>query len=399
MKVIEGIRVLSFNHFLMGPMGVQHLADLGADVIAVEPPSGGFQRHWSGGNVWVDRESMLLWCANRNKRSLSVDLKQPAGKKVILKLVQTCDVVTENFRPGVMERLGLGFEQLRKIKPDLIYASGSGFGQDGPYVDRPGQDLLLQAFSGLAAVTGQGPDGASPVGVSAVDHHGAALLAMGILAALLHRQQRGLGMRVDVSLLSSAIDLQAESYTCYLNARNPSSVRRQGDSGSWYQPGPYGIYKCKDGSSAISLCRLADLAAALDCPSLASIPDSQSFQRQDEICSIVSRHLARWSVARAEDALAQKGIWHTRVRNYDEVVEDAQVKHNGHFFQLQNQKGTPVNLVSHPVRFNGAAPPVHLIPQQLGAQTRSIMEELGYSVAEINQLESLGIVRSDTKQN
>jgi crotonobetainyl-CoA:carnitine CoA-transferase CaiB-like acyl-CoA transferase len=393
MKLIEGTKILSFNHFLMGPMGVQHLADLGADVVAIEPPAGAFQRHWSGGNVWVDRESMLLWCANRNKLSLAVDLKRPEGKEIILRLVETCDVVTENFRPGVMEKLGLGFEQLQKIKPDLIYASGSGFGPDGPYADRPGQDLLLQAFSGFAAINGGAPDGAIPAGVSALDHHGAALLAMGILAALLHRQQSGRGMKVDVSLLSSAIDLQAESYTCYLNRHSSGSVRRQGDSGSWYQPGPYGIYRCKDGAIAISLCVVSDLADALQCSALAAIPDSQSFQRQEEICNIVSREVASWPVTSLEDALVKRGIWHARVRNYDEVVEDPQVKHNGHFAKVKNEKGMPITLVTHPIRFNGAAPSIRLAPQQLGAQTALILQEIGYSSSEIDELESRGIVK------
>jgi crotonobetainyl-CoA:carnitine CoA-transferase CaiB-like acyl-CoA transferase len=395
---MEGIRVVSFNHFLMGPMGVQHLADLGADVIAIEPPSGAFQRHWSGGNVWVDRESMLLWCANRNKRSLAVDLKQAQGKEVILRLIETCDVVTENFRPGVMEKLGLGFEQLQKIKPDLIYASGSGFGHDGPYADRPGQDLLLQAFSGLAAINGQAPDGASPVGVSAVDHHGAALLAMGVLAALLNRQRTGEGMRIDVSLLGSAIDLQAESYTCYLNGKSMGSLRRQGDSGSWYQPGPYGIYKCKDGAIAISNCKVSDLAEALQCPGLASIPDSQSFQRQEEICTIVSKHIAASPIARLLSVLEKHQIWHAPVNSYDEVVEDEQVKHNGHFERVSNGSGTSFTIVTHPIRYNGTTPPVRLVPQRLGAQTTEILQELGYSTAEITKLESLRIVKSNPEE-
>lgn len=393
MKLIEGLRVLSFNHFLMGPMGVQHLADLGADVIAVEPPAGAFQRHWSGANVWVSGESMLQWCANRNKRSLAIDLKRDEGKEIIQRLVKRCDVVAENFRPGVMEKLGLGFEQLKKIKPDLIYASGSGFGHDGPYADRPGQDLVLQAFSGLAAVNGQAPDGASPVGVSAVDHHGAALLAMGILAALLHRQQSGNGMRVDVSLLGSAIDLQAESYTCYLNRKSPGSLRRQGDSGSWYQPGPYGIYKCKDGAIAISNCNVSELAAALQCAALASIPDSQAFQRQEEICSIVSRQVADWSVASLVNALEARQIWHAPVHGYDEVEEDPQVKHNGHFVTVRDEKGIPFTVVTHPIRYDGVVPPVRLIPQKLGAQTVAILEEIGYTTAEIKALESMAIVR------
>ena len=394
MKLIEGIRVLSFNHFLMGPMGVQHLADLGADVIAVEPPSGAFQRHWSGGNVWVDKESMLLWCTNRNKRSLAVDLKRVEGREIVLRLVEICDVVAENFRPGVMEKLGLGFEELKRIKPDLIYASGSGFGHDGPYAARTGQDLILQAFSGLAAINGQAPDGASPVGVTAVDHHGAALLAMGILAALLNRQRTGEGMRVDVSLLGSAIDLQAESYTCYLNGKSMGSLRRQGDSGSWYQPGPYGIYKCKDGAIAISNCRVSDLAEALRCPALASIPDSESFQRQEEICSIVSKQIAASPVAALLSVLEQHQIWHARVHSYDEVVEDVQVKHNGHFLTVSNARGTPFTIVTHPIRYNGMTPSVHFVPQHLGAQTTQILQELGYSAAEITKLESLAIVKS-----
>ena len=211
--LLKGVRVLSFNHFLMGPVGVQFLADLGADVIAVEPPDGAFQRKWGGADKRIDGQTMLLLAGNRNKRSLSLDLKKPESVEVARKLIATSDVLAENFRPGVLDKLGLGFEDARRIKPDIIYAGASGYGADGPYVNRPGQDLLIQALSGLAMVTGTREHGPRAVGVSAVDHHGAALFAAGILAALVRKERTGQGCRVDVSLLSAAIDLQMESFT------------------------------------------------------------------------------------------------------------------------------------------------------------------------------------------
>ena len=209
--------MVSFNHFLLGPMGIQMLADLGADVIAVENTEGAWQRHWAGGDVWHDGQSALYLCANRNKRSVAIDLKSAKGREIALRLVDSADVVAENFRPGVMEKLGLGYERLKERKPSLIYASACGYGPDGPYVDKPGQDLLAQALFGMMAITGQASTGPRPAGASVIDHHGAALFAMGILAAIVRRQRTGQGCRVDASLMQSALDLQAESLVAWLN--------------------------------------------------------------------------------------------------------------------------------------------------------------------------------------
>lgn len=261
--LLRGIRVLSFNHFLMGPVGVQFLADLGADVIAIEPPEGAFQRKWGGADKRVDGQTMLLLTGNRNKRSLTLDLKKPEALAVAKKLIAKSDVITENFRPGVLDKLGLGYEAAKKIKPDIIYAAASGYGPDGPYVNRPGQDLLVQALSGLATITGSREHGPRAVGVSAVDHHGAALFAAGILAALVKKGRTGQGGRVDVSLLSAAIDLQMESFTCYLNGDRPEDVRQPGQISGWYYGAPYGIYATKDGHIAISLGSLETLFDAL----------------------------------------------------------------------------------------------------------------------------------------
>src|SRR5262249_51985595 len=226
LDLLQGIRIVSFNHFLLGPMGTQALGDLGADVISVETPQGAWQRGWAGGDVWPDGESALHLCANRNKRSVAIDIKCAEGRDIALRLIDTADVVAENFRPGVMEKLGLGFEALKARKPSLIYASASGYGPDGPYAEKPGQDLLAQALFGMMAITGQAASGPRPAGASVIDHHGAALLAMGILAALVCRQRTGAGWRVDVSLMQSALDLQAESLGAWINAgTQPPPIR------------------------------------------------------------------------------------------------------------------------------------------------------------------------------
>jgi crotonobetainyl-CoA:carnitine CoA-transferase CaiB-like acyl-CoA transferase len=256
LDLLQGIRIISFNHFLLGPMGIQALADVGADVIAVETPEGAWQRHWSSGDIWRDGQGMVHMCTNRNKRSVALDLKSSKGKEIALKLIDGADVVAENFRPGVMDKLGFGYDALRRRKPSLVYASASGYGPEGPYAQRPGQDLLAQALFGIMVITGPQTTGPRPVGVSAVDHHGAALFAMGILAALLRRERTGKGCRVDASLMQAALDLQAESLVAWLNApKRPASVNARQHIAGWYYPAPYGVYATR--ATVTSPCRFA----------------------------------------------------------------------------------------------------------------------------------------------
>ena len=279
LDLLSGLRVVSFNHFLLGPMGIQALADLGADVIAVESTDGAWQRHWAGGDIWPDGHSALFLAANRNKRSLALDLKSASGREIALKLVDSADVVAENFRPGVMEKLGLGYERLKARKPSLIYASASGYGPDGPYVDKPGQDLLAQALFGMMAITGQAATGPRPAGASVIDHHGAALLAMGILAAVVRRQRTGQGCRVDASLMQSALDLQAESLVAWLNAPAKRPVNAFNHVAGWYFAAPYGVYATRDGHLALSLSPLSALAEATGERRLASFSSEDSWTR------------------------------------------------------------------------------------------------------------------------
>ena len=391
--LLKGVRVLSFNHFLMGPVGVQFLADLGADVIAVEPPDGAFQRKWSGANnKRVDGQSMLLLVGNRNKRSLVLDLKKPEAVEIARKLIATADVLTENFRPGVLDKLGLGYDAARLIKPDIIYATASGYGPTGPYVNRPGQDLLVQALSGLATITGNRAHGPRAVGVSAVDHHGAALFAAGILAALVGRATSGKGCRVDVNLLSAALDLQQESLTCYMNGEPPEDTRQPEHVSGWYYSAPYGLYATRDGHIAISLGSLDVLGDALDLPSEQRLPDSEAFTRRDEIAASIASNVATRTTAECVEIFNARAIWHAPVNDYSKLASDPQIVHNRSFQTVSGATGAPITLVSHPIQYDGQVPEVRLPPQTLGAQSEEILTDLGYDANAIQSLYSTGAI-------
>ena len=398
LDLLQGIRIISFNHFLLGPMGIQALADVGADVIAVEPPEGAWQRHWSSGDIWHDGQGMVHMCTNRNKRSVALDLKAPKGRAIALQLIDSADVVAENFRPGVMDKLGFGYDALRRRKPSLVYASASGYGPEGPYAQRPGQDLLAQALFGIMAITGAQTTGPRPVGVSAIDHHGAALFAMGILAALLRRERTGKGCRVDASLMQAALDLQAESLVAWLNApERPACVNARQYIAGWYYPAPYGVYATRNGHIAVSLCPLQRLAEAIDEPRLVSFSDKDAWSRQDEIGELIAARLKTKATEEWSARMEQAQIWHARVQGYADLVEDPQVKHMQALVTVRGagETGATVTLVNHPVRYDGEAAALRLPPQRLGAQTKEVLAELGFGVAEIAALARDGIVRVD----
>jgi crotonobetainyl-CoA:carnitine CoA-transferase CaiB-like acyl-CoA transferase len=395
LDLIQGIRVISFNHFLLGPMAIQMLADLGADVISVENPEGAWQRHWSSGDIWHDGQGMLHLCANRNKRSFALDLKVERGKEIARRLVESADIVAENFRPGVMDKLGLGYDDLRKRKRALIYASASGYGSEGPYAQRPGQDLLAQALFGIMAITGH--EAPRPVGVSAVDHHGAALLAMGILAALVRRERTGKGCRVEASLMQSALDLQAESLTAWLNApKRPASVSAPRHVAGWYYPAPYGVYATRNGHIALSLSPLKAVAEAIEAPELTAFSDKDSWGCQDEISDLIAARLTMKTNEEWCTRLEAAQIWHAPVQDYDGLLSDPQVKHMRALVTVHGAGKTqaPVTLVNHPLRYDGESASIRLPPQRLGAQTKDVLEELGFGAAQIAELIEAGVVRT-----
>ena len=177
--MLNGVKVLSFTHFLQGPSAVQILGDLGAEVVKIEPMKGAWERHWSGAEAYLNGVSVFFLLSGRNQRSLGVDLRSEGGKEIVWRLIRVSDVIVENYRPGAMERLGFGYEKVSEEKPDLVYCSLSGYGTDGPYRDRAGQDLLSQAMSGLATINGRKSDPPTLVGSAVVDQHAAVLGASG----------------------------------------------------------------------------------------------------------------------------------------------------------------------------------------------------------------------------
>lgn len=388
--LLDGMRVVSFCHFLQGPAAAQYLADMGAEVVKIEPPGGGYERKWSGGDAFVDGVSAFFLCAHRNQRTIAIDLKHPRGREVVERMLASADVLMENFRVGVMDRLGFGYERVKALKPDIIYASASGWGPSGPMVDKPGQDLLVQAYCGLVAVTGATRP--TPIGLAAVDQHGGALFALGILAAYVKKLRTGLGTRVDSSLLNAGIDLQTEPLTSYLTmGADRSILKRQENLASWFHQAPYGVYPTADGWIAFSINDPVKLAKALDSAELAAMAELDRYEERDAYAEAVARAVAERSLAELAPALDAHGIWWQRVQDYDDLRDDRQVRANGCFTEVPIKGGKAV-LVVHPNRYDGKAPGVRHLAVEIGQHGRAILEELGYRAEEIEALAESGAV-------
>jgi len=390
MEMLEGIRVLSLNHFLLGPLAAQILGDLGADVVMVEPPGGSFSRKWAGGDIRLNGTSVFYLCANRNKRSIVVDLKTDEGREVVRRLAGTSDVLTENFRTGVLDRMGLGYDHMRGLNPGLIYASGSGWGSSGPYAEKPGQDLLMQAFSGLAQISGR--DRPTAAGASVVDHHGGMVLAAAVMAALIARGRDGRGRRVEVDLMSAAIDLQVEPLVAFLNGGAGRSTRPTGDIAGWTYPAPYGIYRAADGHVALSLGPVARMAAALGSEALAAMSDDDCWTRREEVGALFAEATGKMSVAEITARFEQAGLWATQVNDYEALARDPQVLHNAIFEDVTLPCGTPARLVRHPASYDGTRPGTRRPPPTLGADTDAILSEAGYDRDAVAALRASGAV-------
>ena len=384
-NLLEGFRVLSFCHYLQGPAATQYLADMGADVIKVEPPDGAFERHWSGANSFVGGVSAFFLSANRNKRSLAIDLKHPQAREVIERLIDHSDAIVENFRPGVLDRLGFGYDAVRARKPAIIYASASGFGADGPLARNPGQDLLVQARSGLIAATGDYDNRPTPVGNAAVDQHGAALLAMGVLGAYVRLLRTGQGTRVETSLLNAGIDLQTEPLVKYFAMNlTPEVFRRDPHLATWYHAGPYGVYRLTDCFVALSFNAAEKLGAAVGSDRIAALAEIDPYEQRDLYARTVAEELATRRLDDIAAGLDANGIWYARVNDYDDLLREPQVRHNGVFHEV-TVEGRPVTLVNHPIRYDRATPGCHTLALRPGQHSRVILSEIGFSEREIGE--------------
>jgi crotonobetainyl-CoA:carnitine CoA-transferase CaiB-like acyl-CoA transferase len=384
--MLQGVKIVCFTHFMLGPAGAQYLADMGADVVKIEPPNGAWERTWAGGDTFPNGVSAFFMLANRNVRSLRLDLKKPEGVAVARRLLAEADVVIENYRSGTLDRLGLGYEQAREINPDIIFASGSGFGSNSPYRDLPAQDLLIQAISGLASITGREGEAPVPSGVAIVDQHSASLLAMAVLAALLHRDRTGEGQLIEIIMLLAALDLGVEPIVYSLNGGTVRVPKER--LGSAYHAAPYGIYETSDGHVAVSVSPVSAIRKAFDdAPELEGFEDPTiALSERDAIRAALDPFFRRDTSKNLVALLRAHGVWCAPVQGYDEVFEDPAVKHLDPLFEIEHPIAGTVTLLKPPIRFGAGEPVLRHNPPTVGEHTDEILREAGYTEAEIDSM-------------
>ncbi len=321
MKPLTGLVVVDFSQFLSGPSASLRLADLGARVIKIERPgTGDLCRQLYISNLSLDGDSTLFHSINRNKQSYAADLKNPDDLAHVRKLLTQADVMIQNFRPGVIEKIGLGYDAVRALNPRLVYGEITGYGNFGPWRDKPGQDLLVQSLSGLPYLNGDTSQPPVPFGLAVADMMAGAHLVQGLLATLLRRGVTGLGGKVEVSLIESTLDLQFEVLTTYLNDGGRSPQRSAVNNAHAYLGAPYGIYGTADGYLALAMGSILKLGQLLQCPGLAAYIDPASlFDQRDEIKSILAAHLKQQTTQHWLSILEPADVWCSDVLTWDRL--------------------------------------------------------------------------------
>lgn len=320
-KPLAGILVLEFCQYLSGPSAGLRLADLGARVIKIENPGkGDLCRILPIKDQWVEENSLLFHTINRNKESYTANLKSEEELAEIQKLVSKADVMIHNFRPGVMEKLSLGFDQVKKISPKIIYAEISGYGKEGPWAKKPGQDLLLQAMSGLMYNSGDRDDAPTPFGLAIGDILCGAQVVQAILSGLISKNRKGEAVKVEVSLLESLIDFQFEIFTTYF-ASGKRPLRSAVNNAHPLLGAPYGIYETSDGFIAVAMVPLQELKEALNCPGLEDYDQSKVFSKRDEIKSVLVDFLKKESTGFWMEKLQSRKLWATDLKNWKQLKQ------------------------------------------------------------------------------
>lgn len=373
---LQGLTVLEFSQYLSGPSAGLRLADLGARVIKIERPvTGDACRHLSIKNLWIDGDSLLFHTINRNKESFTADLKAPEDREVIRKLIAKADVLTHNFRPGVMDAVELDYASVQAINPKLVYGAISGYGSEGPWKDRPGQDLLLQSMSGLAYMTGNETDNPMPFGLSIADSLCGAQLVQGILAALVRRNKTGQGALVEISMLESLLDFQFEFLTTY-HSSGLLPQRSKLSNGNPLLSAPYGIYATADGHIAVAMVNIPQLARIIGSEPLAKYDQEQAFSHRDEIKSLITRHLSERPSAYWLDKLHAEDLWAMEVLDWKTLTE-----HEGYRVLAMEQavttaRGKSLLTTRCPIRINGERLFSEKPAPSLGQDNEKIVMEL-----------------------
>jgi crotonobetainyl-CoA:carnitine CoA-transferase CaiB-like acyl-CoA transferase len=355
MNPLEGLVVLDFSQFLSGPSAALRLADLGARVIKIErPDTGDSCRQLSLHNLLSDGDSVLFHTINRNKESYAANLKNPIDLAKVIKLIKQADVMIENFRPGTMEKLGLGYEQVERMNPKIIYGSISGYGKEGPWRNKPGQDLLVQSLSGLAWLNGNADQPPVPFALAAADMFTGAHLVQGILACLVRRGRTGIGGLIEVSLLESIIDFQFEVLTTYLNDGGQAPERSSINNAHAYLGAPYGIYETQDGYLALAMGSVIRLGELLSCDALAEFSDSKTwFLERDKIKGILVEHLRTQTTQAWLTVLEPADYWCADVYTWERLLSHEGFQALNMVHEISRPGSGSLFTTRCPIRING----------------------------------------------
>ncbi len=377
MKPLEGILVVDLSQFLSGPSASLKLADLGARVIKIERPvTGDICRSLYVSNVKMKGDSTVFHAINRNKESFMADLKNKTDKAQVLKLMEQADIVMHNFRPGVIDRLGLDYKTISKINPSIVYGEISGYGKEGPWKDKPGQDLLVQSLSGLTWLSGNKNDGPVPMGLAIVDILSGAHLVQGLLAALVRKGIHGIGAKIEVSMLESVIDFQFETITTFYRDGGEPTERTESNNAHAYLGAPYGVYKTKNGYLALAMGQIPILGDLLSCQKLKEYTEISSwFDQRDEIKEVLRNHLITNTTQKWLSVLEPADIWCADVLNWKSLLNHEAFKVLDMVQEVKMSDGFSFKTTRCPIRIDGNIIVSEKGTPGLGEHTHAIVNE------------------------
>ncbi|TQO38419.1 crotonobetainyl-CoA:carnitine CoA-transferase CaiB-like acyl-CoA transferase [Arenibacter algicola] len=373
---LKGLVVADFTQLAQGPWATQMLGDMGADIIKIEPEKGDWMRHYAYGNLYPNGESISFVSFNRNKRSIALNLKDPEGVKIAMSIISKADILVENFRPGVMDRLGLGYEEIKKTNPKLVYCSSSGYGSSGPYLHRAGQDLLAQSIGGGSALNGKKGDMPVVTAVGQADLLTSLFINQAIMAALYSRSKTGKGQKIEANLLNSVVGFHIQEITAYLHKGANPERSESGIPNPWLGA-PYGLYNTSDGYIAIGMNSVQKLAQVIglekyDSEAYASnnIIESRDEIRFDFDAVFQSKATEEWLAL-----LLEHDIWCSQVNSFDEMVNDPQIKHNEMIIEIEHPTIGKVKTTGFPVWFSDTPQKIYKSAPLLNEHADEILRE------------------------
>ncbi|QPZ38108.1 CaiB/BaiF CoA transferase family protein [Paramicrobacterium chengjingii] len=390
-RPLDGVTVIDFTQVMLGPSCTQALGDFGADVIKIERPgSGDLSRR--GVLAHTGEDNPVFLSLNRNKRGIAVDLSTDAGRSVILDLLRDADVVVSNFRPGVMERLGLDYDTVSAINPRIIWAAGSGFGPSGPYAHKGGQDILGQAYSGVMKRLADPEHPVSIYATPIADYTAGQHLVQGILLALLHREKTGEGQKVEVSLYNSMLAMQMQEATTRLMYDQELN---------WALMPLSGCFPTADSEivivGAFKPNPLRDICAALELPDLSLEERFSNLEllkeNRREIRQLIADRLKEGTSERWLAALEKHDVLCGPVRSLAEALADPQTAHNNMIIEFDGGSGQIVKTIASPIAMSQVAPEIRHTPPRLGEHSRELLNGLGYDTTRIDELVASGAVQ------